>query len=70
MVRAAGILMPITSLPSPYGIGTLGQTARDFIQFLEKIWSDILADSSYLPNRIWRFSLSVIFYLCRQSLYD
>ena len=34
MVRAAGILMPITSLPSPYGIGTLGQTARDFIQFL------------------------------------
>ena len=36
MVRAAGILMPITSLPSPYGIGTLGQTARDFIQFLEK----------------------------------
>ena len=36
MVRAAGILMPITSLPSPYGIGTLGQTARDFIQFLGK----------------------------------
>ena len=36
MVRAAGILMPITSLPSPYGIGTLGQAARDFIRFLEK----------------------------------
>ena len=33
-MRTAGILMPITSLPSPYGVGTLGQCARDFIQFL------------------------------------
>ena len=30
-MRTAGILMPITSLPSPYGVGTLGQCARDFI---------------------------------------
>lgn len=34
MKRSAGILMPITALPSPYGIGTLGQAARDFISFL------------------------------------
>ncbi len=33
-MRSAGILMPITSLPSPYGVGTLGQSARDFISFL------------------------------------
>ncbi len=26
--------MPITSLPSPYGVGTMGQEARDFIAFL------------------------------------
>ncbi len=26
--------MPIFSLPSPYGIGTMGQAARDFIDFL------------------------------------
>lgn len=26
--------MPITALPSPYGIGTMGQAARDFISFL------------------------------------
>lgn len=32
-MRTAGILMPITSLPSPYGVGTLGQCACDFIQF-------------------------------------
>lgn len=28
--------MPISSLPSKYGIGTLGQAARNFIDFLEK----------------------------------
>ena len=36
MKRSAGILCPIFSLPSPYGIGTLGQAARDFIDFLEQ----------------------------------
>ena len=36
MKRSAGILMPISSLPSPYGIGTMGQAARDFIDFLEQ----------------------------------
>ena len=35
MKRSAGILMPIFSLPSPYGIGTMGQAARDFLQFLK-----------------------------------
>ena len=27
--------MHISSLPSPYGIGTLGKAARDFVDFLE-----------------------------------
>ena len=34
MKRSSGILMHITSLPSPYGVGNLGQAARDFIDFL------------------------------------
>ena len=33
-MRTSGILMPVASLPSPYGIGTLGQAARDFVSFL------------------------------------
>lgn len=33
-MRSAGILLPITALPSPYGVGTMGQSARDFIDFL------------------------------------
>lgn len=32
--RASGILMHITSLPSPYGVGTFGQAAYDFVDFL------------------------------------
>ena len=34
MKRGAGILMPISSLPSKYGIGTLGKCAREFVDFL------------------------------------
>lgn len=34
--RGAGILLPISSLPSPYGIGTLGKAAYHFVDALEK----------------------------------
>lgn len=41
-MRGSGILLHISSLPSPYGIGTLGQAAYDFADFLEssgqKFW--------------------------------
>ncbi len=33
-MRSAGILMPISSLPSPCGIGALGAAAREFVDFL------------------------------------
>lgn len=33
-MRRSGILMHLSSLPSPYGIGTMGETAREFIDFL------------------------------------
>ncbi|MFY9198111.1 MAG: 4-alpha-glucanotransferase [Acutalibacteraceae bacterium] len=35
-MRASGILMHISSLPSNYGIGTLGQEAYNFVDFLKK----------------------------------
>lgn len=34
--RRSGILLPIFSLPSPYGIGTFGQEAKRFIDFLHE----------------------------------
>ena len=35
-MRTSGILMHISSLPSPYGIGTMGKEARKFVDFLDK----------------------------------
>lgn len=32
--RASGILLPVSSLPGPWGIGTLGKEARQFVDFL------------------------------------
>ena len=45
MERSAGILLPISALPSPYGIGTMGKAAYNFIDFLKKAeqkWWQIL----------------------------
>ena len=35
-MRTCGVLMHITSLPSPYGVGTLGSEAYKFVDFLKK----------------------------------
>ena len=35
-MRKSGILMHITSLPGPYGVGTLGKCAYEFVDFLKK----------------------------------
>ncbi len=34
--RSAGVLMPVFSLPSPYGIGTFGKAAYEFVDFLKE----------------------------------
>lgn len=59
MKRSAGILLHVTSLPSPYGIGTLGKEAYAFVDFLKKAgqtWWQVLpigptgyGDSPYQP---------------------
>ncbi len=35
-MRKSGILMHISSLPGPYGIGSMGRSAYEFVDFLEK----------------------------------
>ena len=35
-MRRSGILLHITSLPSPYGVGTMGKEAYRFVDFLKK----------------------------------
>ena len=36
MDRSSGVLMPMSSLPSPYGIGTMGKSAYRFVDFLKR----------------------------------
>ena len=42
VTRGSGILLAVSSLPSPYGIGTLGDAARQFVDLLvdlkQKYW--------------------------------
>lgn len=61
MSRCAGVLMSISSLPSPYGIGTIGKTAYDFADFLkksgQKIWQILpVGPTSYGDSPYQAFS--------------
>ena len=59
MERSSGILMPMSSLPANYGIGTLGKSAYKFVDFLkaagQKYWQLLplgptsYGDSPYSP---------------------
>ncbi len=49
VMRSSGVLMHISSLPSPYGIGTMGKKPESLHTFL-KIRTEILADSSICPT--------------------
>ncbi|MBP5773110.1 MAG: 4-alpha-glucanotransferase, partial [Eubacterium sp.] len=59
--RSAGILMPVSSLPSPYGIGTFGSKAYEFVDHLEasgqKYWQVLpLGPTSYGDSPYASFS--------------
>ena len=61
MVRESGILMPMSSLPSPYGIGTMGKSAYRFVDFLksagQKYWQVLpLGPTSYGDSPYFSFS--------------
>ena len=61
MDRASGILLPISALPSPYGIGTLGKVAYAFADFLhaagQRYWQLLpLGPTSYGDSPYQSFS--------------
>ena len=61
MERSAGILLSVSSLPSPYGIGTLGKAAYEFADFLaaagQKYWQLLpLGPTSYGDSPYQSFS--------------
>ena len=61
MARSAGVLLSITSLPSPYGIGTIGKEARAFADYLKKagqtVWQIVpVGPTSYGDSPYQAFS--------------
>ena len=61
MDRSSGILMAMSSLPSDYGIGTMGKCARQFVDFLkaagQKYWQLLpLGPTSYGDSPYQSFS--------------
>ena len=61
MQRMSGILMPVFSLPSPYGIGSLGKAAYAFADFLraahQSLWQVLpLGPSRYGDSPYQSFS--------------
>ncbi len=57
--RTSGILMHITSLPGKFGIGTFGQSAYDFVDFLVETKQTYLADFTTNNHKLRRFSVPV-----------
>ena len=52
-MRESGILMPVSSLPGPYGIGCFGKAALEFVDFLaeagQTIWQILPLSPTLLP---------------------
>lgn len=79
-MRTSGVLMPIFSLPSPYGIGTMGKAARKFVDFLvkggQKYWQILpICPTSYGDSPYQSFSSFAgnpyfidLEYLCKDKL--
>ena len=79
-MRTSGVLMPISSLPSPYGIGTMGKAARKFVDFLvkggQKYWQILpICPTSYGDSPYQSFSSFAgnpyfidLEYLCKDKL--
>ena len=67
--RASGILMPVSSLPGPYGIGCFSKEARAFVDWLADAGADPVADPAAGSHQLWGQSLSVFFHLCGQPLF-
>lgn len=80
VMRTSGVLMPISSLPSPYGIGTMGKAARMFVDFLaaggQTYWQILpICPTSYGDSPYQSFSSFAgnpyfidLEYLCRDGL--
>ena len=67
-MRASGILMPVFSLPGPFGIGTLGKEAFAFVDFLAEAKQTYWQILPIGPTGYGDSPYQSFFRLCRQPL--
>ena len=68
MPRSSGVLLHVTSLPGPDGIGDLGQAAFEWVDRLASHRLPLLADTASRPDRLRRFALPVLLCVRRQRI--
>lgn len=68
-MRECGILLPVASLPSRYGIGAFSKEAYEWIDRLKQAGTGLLAGASLWPYGLWGFALPVLFRFCRKSVF-
>ena len=67
-MRTSGILMPVFSLPSKYGIGCFSKEAS-ICRFFKRVRSKKLAGTAPWTDKLWGFAVSVFFIFCRKSVF-
>src|SRR3984957_6937700 len=60
--RASGLLLHVTSLPSPYGVGDLGSSSR--------CRPEVVAGATARPHWLRKLALSINVVVCRQRVAD
>ena len=50
--RSSGILLHVTSLPSPYGVGDLGPSAYSWVDRLHDSWARVVAGIAAWAHRL------------------
>ena len=68
-MRTSGILMPVFSLPSKYGIGCFSKEAYQFVDFYKRVRSKKLAGAAPWTDELWGFPVSVFFIFCRKPVF-
>ena len=52
-MRRSGVLLPVTSLPSRFGIGTFSKEAYAFVDFLKEAGQKLWQILPFGTHRIW-----------------
>src|SRR5438270_2282885 len=68
--RASGLLLHVTSLPSPYGIGDVGPAALAWIDRLHEAGQSWWAGAAAGSHRPGRLALPAPLVVCRQPAAD